>query len=223
MTTTMGWLPRVLRWGFTVFTIFCGIGAVAILIVLAIDPKLPGNANFGTTQVEFLGLPGTVSLQNSTFGAQLAHGGLSMRVNDAAGLFEIVKHTGLPVALLHVLFFMLLFDLLRRLFRNVGRGESFTKPTFRLVQIIGFSLLGFSLVSAIAEGLFVHVLLDYLAHHTAVSVSGMAVRLPDAQEFHFGGDSHLGSSYFFTGLLVLALSEVFRQGLALKNDSDLTI
>ncbi|MDR3526549.1 MAG: DUF2975 domain-containing protein [Rhizomicrobium sp.] len=223
MTTTMSWLPRVLRWGFTVFTVLCGIAAVAILVVMAVDPKLPGNANLGTAKVELMGLPGTIFLENSTLGAQLAHGGLSMRVNDAAGLFEIIKHTGLPVALLCVLYFMLLFELLRRLFRNVGRGESFTRPTFRLVQIIGFSLLGYSLVSAAAEGWFVHQILDYLGHHTAVTVSGMAVQLPRVEEFRFGDNTNLGSSYFFTGLLVLALSEVFRQGLALKNDSDLTI
>jgi len=223
MTTTMSWLPRVLRWAFTAFTIFCGIAALAILIVLMVDPKLPAGAQLGPKSVEVLGLPGTVILQNFTFVAQLAHGGLAMRVNDASGLFEVLIHTGLPVALLHVLFFMLLFDLLRRLFRNVGRGESFTRPTFRLVQIIGFSLLGFSLVSALSDGWFVHVLLDYLTRHTVLSVSGMPVHLPEVEEFRFGDNSHAGGSYFFTGLLVLALSEVFRQGLALKNDSDLTI
>jgi len=32
-----------------------------------------------------------------------------------------------------------------------------------------------------------------------------------------------GSPIFFSGLLVLALSEVFRQGLALKSEHDLTV
>lgn len=218
MTTTTSWLPRALRWLFAALTILMGICAFAIVIALVVDPKLPPSTNFGTARVEFLGLPGTVSLQNSSVGAQFANGGVAMRVNDAAGLFEVLKHKGLPVALLQVLFLMLLFDLLRRLFRNVARGESFTRPTLRLVQIIGGSLLVFSLVSACAEGWFVMVLMDYLSHHAAVSVSGMAVHLPQVETFQFSSDS-----YFFAGLLVLALSEVFRQGLALKNDNDLTI
>jgi len=93
------------------------------------------------------------------------------------------------------------------------------------VQIIGFSLLVFSVVSAAAEGWFQYVLFDYLAHHAQLSISGSAIRLPAPGEFHFetGSNSLLGNSYFFTGLLVLALSEVFRQGLTLKTDSDLTI
>ncbi len=215
MTTTMSWLPRVLRWVFGACTIFLGIGAVAILIVLAVDPKLPANTSFGTAKMEVLGLPGTVFLENSTLGAQFAHDGLAVRVHDASGLFEVVKHAGLPVALLQIAFFMLLFELLRRLFRNVGRGESFTRPTLRLVQIIGFSLLVFSFLSAGAEAWFVTVLFDYLSHHTAVTVSGMAVRFPQAPEFHFGIGSGFPfrSPLFFSGLLVLALSEVFRQDL----------
>jgi len=225
MTTTMSWLPRALRWVFGAFTIFLGIAAVVILVVMMIDPKLPAGTSLGMAKVDLMGLPGTIFLEKSTLGAQLVHGGLSMQVRDASGLFEVVKHAGLPVALLEVVFFMLLFDLMRRLFRNVARGESFTRPTLRLVQGIGFSLLVFSLVSACAEGWFVHMLLDYLSHHAAVSVSGTAVHIPQEQEFRFGdgGSFPFGSSLFFSGLLVLALSEVFRQGLSLKSDNDLTI
>jgi hypothetical protein len=36
-------------------------------------------------------------------------------------------------------------------------------------------------------------------------------------------ESPFGSPEFLAGLLVLALAEVFRQGLALQRDSDLTV
>lgn len=225
MTTTMSWLPRVLRWVFGAFTILFGIGLVGILIVLAVDPKLPAGTQLGPMNVELLGLPGSIFLDNAAVGAQLVHGGIAVRVNDAAGLIELLKHVGLPVALLQILFFMGLFDLLRRLFRNVARGESFTRPNLRLVQIIGFSLVGFSLISCVTEGWFMSSLMDYLAHHSAMTVSGTAVRLPHEPGFQInvGGLSPSDSPLFFSGLLVLALSEVFRQGLALKSDNDLTI
>jgi hypothetical protein len=223
--TNTSWLAKVLKWAFLVFTVFMGIGALAIVAVLVIDPKLPGGAHVGPVDVEVMGLTGTMMLHNSALAAQLVHGGISVRVDQAAGLVELLKHTALPLVLLNILFFMLLFDLMRRLFRNVGRGESFTRQTVRLVQIIGFSLLAFSLISAVAEGWFEYVLLDYFSHHAVLSVSGTAVHLPQPGTYKFTVDSSspFGSSMFFTGLLVLALSEVFRQGLVLKNENDLTV
>ena len=41
--------------------------------------------------------------------------------------------------------------------------------------------------------------------------------------FPSDGGFLFGSPLFFSGLLVLALSEVFRQGLALKDENALTI
>ena len=225
MTTTMAWLPRALNWLFWIFMVLSAIAVAAILIALLVDPKLPANTTLGTAKVEFLGLPGTIYLENSMLGAEFVHGGLSVRVSDAAGLFEVVKHAGLPVALLKCAYFVLLFDLMRRLFRNVARGESFTRPSLRLVQGIGGSLLVFSLVFAVATGWFYSVLLDYLSQHAALSVSGMVVRMPQGGNYDFGdgGGFPFGTPFFFSGLLVLAMSEVFRQGLSLKSDSDLTI
>ena len=223
--TNTSWLSKLLRWVFGAFTVLMGIGALAIVVVLLVDPKLPGDAHIGPVDVEVMGLTGTMMLHNSALAAQLVHGGISVRVDQASGLLELLKHAGLPLALLNILFFGLLFDLMRRLFRNVGRGESFTRQTVRLVQIIGFSLLAFSLISAVAEGWFEYVLLDYFSHHAELSVSGTAVHLPQPGSYRFSVDnsSPFGSSMFFTGLLVLALSEVFRQGLVLKNEHDLTV
>ena len=50
-----------------------------------------------------------------------------------------MKHYGLPLWLLHVMFLAALFELLRRLFRNVGRGDSFSPGTIRLVQAVAGS------------------------------------------------------------------------------------
>ncbi len=226
MTSTTRWLPRVLRWIFRFFTIAMAVAAFAIVVVMVIDPKLPSGTNWKPMAVQIFGQPGFVTIQSSTLTANyLTHDGVNLQVSDVTGLVELVKHTGLPIALLSVLYFGLLFDLLRRLFRNVERGESFTRQTVRLVQIVGVSLLAYSVISAFAEGWFEYVLFDYLSHHAVVTVSGTAVHLPrpDSFSFSMGSGSPFGSSYFFSGLLVLALSEVFRQGLALKSDHDLTI
>jgi hypothetical protein len=219
------WLARLLKWVFLVFTIFMGIAAVAIVAVLAIDPKLPADTAVGPLTVEMMGQQGSILFQNSSFAASAIHAGLRLRVDNATGLFEVVKHVGLPVALLNVAFFGLLFDLMRRLFRNVLRNESFTRQNVRLVQAIGLSLVAYSILSAAAEGWFYFALYGYLAQHATIWVSDTLIRLPHPGNFSFGDDigSPFGSSYFFFGLLVLALSEVFRQGLVLKSENDLTV
>jgi hypothetical protein len=232
--TNTSWLPKFLRWMFTIFAIFTALGALALFILLAIDPTLPSGLHFGPHEAKINGIPGTILFRNSTLVLNALHGGLSATVQNTDRLIELLKHYGLPVLILSALFYTALFDLLRRLFRNVGRGESFTRQTVRLVQIIGVSLLAFSIISAFAEGLFHFALYSYLAQNATIFVSGTAIHLPQLQDFthrgqgetsiSFGGDgTPFGSPLFFTGLLVLALSEVFRQGLVLKSEHDLTV
>jgi hypothetical protein len=101
------------------------------------------------------------------------------------------------------------------------RGDSFTKNTLRLVQVVGLALVAFSFVSAAGEGWFYFALTDYLTHHASATLAGSPVPL-SGQTFALDSDG-VFNSLFLTGLLVLALSEVFRQGLVLKNENDLTV
>jgi hypothetical protein len=224
MTSTT-WLPKFLRWMFAIFTVFTALGALALLLVVVINPSLPPDLHFGPLKADFNGVPGTLMLRDSVFAVTALNGALSLRVENAHGLIETLKLYGLPLLILNAVFFTVLFDLMRRLFRNVGRGESFTPKTIKLVQIIGVSLLVFSLVSAVGESWFHYALFTYLAEHAAVTVSGTAMHLPQAHSITISGGSGFpfSSPVFFTGLLVLALAEVFRQGHVLKRENDLTV
>jgi len=203
--------------------------AAAITLAILIDPKLPAGTHFGPMTVDLLGQPGSVVLRatngDSDFTVTALRGSVTLFVEKAGGLIEVLKHHGLPLVLVNMIFFAILFDLLRRLFRNVGRGDSFTPQTVRLVQYLGGLLILFSLVSAFAENWFSQAVFAYLARHTVVTVSGTPLHLPvpQARIFPHIHGFPFGSSLFFSGLLVLALSEVFRQGLALKNENDLTV
>jgi hypothetical protein len=113
---------------------------------------------------------------------------------------------------------------LRRLFRNVDSGQSFTTQSVRLVQIVGGSLIVFSLVTSIAESWFAYEMYGYLVDHAQIAVSGTPVQPPPAQPPPWLGQGFpLHRPALFAGLLVLALAEVFRQGLALQRDNDLTV
>jgi hypothetical protein len=228
--TNTSWLPKFLRWMFTVFVIFTALCAVAVLVVMLIDPTLPPGAHFGPIKTNFLGQPGSMFFfRDSAFALTAFRGGLAVSIRNAGGLIEMLKHFGLPLIPLRIVFFIVVFELLRRLFRNVGRGESFTQPTLRLVQILGVSLLVYSLVSAFVEVWFVHAMYSYVAQNALITISGSPVHLPlhlsqsHGMQITIGNDFPFGTPIFFSGLLVLALSEVFRQGLVLKRENDLTV
>jgi hypothetical protein len=228
MASVSSALPKLFRWIFAVLAVFAVLGAVAICLAIIINPKLPAGTHFGPIAIDVLGEPGTVVLSpaggDSNFTVTALRGNLILSAEKAGGLVEVLKHWGLPLTLLNMIFFAVLFDLLRRLFRNVGRGDSFTLQSVRLVQILGGWLILFSLVSAFAEHWFSEAAFAYLAQHTTLTISGTALHLPPPHNRimpHVGFP--FGSPIFFSGLLVLALSEVFRQGLALKSENDLTV
>ena len=225
MTASAAWLPRLLRWLFTVLEVLCAVAAVAVIVVIVINPQLPLSSHFGPIKISISGEPGTITMSNSNFVLSALKGSTVLSVKDAQGLFELLKHTLLPLVFLNAAFVAAVFDLLRRVFRNVGRGESFTVPTLRYMQILGVSLLVFSLVLGAAEGWFEYTLFNYLAQHAVVSVAGNAIHIPPSHQITIssGGSFPFGTPMFFSGLLVLALSEVFRQGLALKRENDLTV
>jgi hypothetical protein len=229
MASVSGALPKLFRWFFTVFAVLAVLCAAAVCLAILIDPHLPAGTHFGPLTVDFLGQPGTVGLRPANgdfdFTVTALRGSIVLFVAKAGGLIELLKHYGLPLVLMNLIFFAVLFDLLRRLFRNVGRGESFTLQSVRLVQGLGGALIFFSLASAFAEHWFAEAAFGYFAQHTTVTVSGTALHLPvpRGRMFPHVGGFPFGSPVFFSGLLVLALSEVFRQGLALKNEHDLTV
>jgi hypothetical protein len=224
-------LPRLFRVAFAILGVLAAFAAVCVIAAMLIDPELPPGAHFGPVHGDVLGQPAAFGLQPDANGQaepglylRAFSGNVAVTVTRPAGAVELFKAYGLPVLLIYLVFFAALFELLRRLFRNVGSGQSFTQQSVRLVQIAGGSLIVFSLVTAIAESWFAYAMYGYLAEHAQIAISGTPVQLPPAQRPPWLGHGFpLHRSAFFAGLLVLALAEVFRQGLALQRDSDLTV
>jgi hypothetical protein len=224
-------LPKLFHFAFAALAAVAACAAFGILVAMLTDPGLPPGAQFGPVTGEVLGQPASFALHpgaspqaESTLSLRAFNGNLDVSVGRAAGLVELLKKYGFPVLLVYFAFFAVLFELIRRLFRNVGRGESFTAQSVRLVQIVGVSLIVYALVSAVAEAWFAYAMYGHLAEHTEILISGTPVQLPPAQRPPlFGFNAPILSSGFLAGLLVLALAEVFRQGLALKRDNELTV
>ena len=222
-------LPRIFRWTFLILAVAFAAAALVVALVMLVNPHPPAGVNVGPADVDLMGQPATVALRamgvNSDFLATAFQGNVTISVEKANGLVDVFKHYGLPYILANLVFLALLFELLRRLFRNVGRGESFSRDTIRLVQLVAGLLIVFSFISSFGEGLFAYQLFGYLAQHATLTVTGTPVHFPSPhyemlpREVGFP----FGSPLFFSGLLVFALSEVFRQGLALRNENELTI
>jgi len=227
MASVTGTLPNIFRWVFTVLAALCAFAAFVICVVILINPHLPPGTQVGPINGDFMGQPGSIDFHPAggdfDLMATAFHGTITLFVKQAGGLIEVIKHYGLPLVLVKMVFLTTLFELLRRLFRNVGRGDSFNQATIRLVQILGGSLIVFSFVLSVVEGLFANAVFTYFSQHAVITISGAPIHWPEAHHVVLPHGSGFGSSMFFSGLLVLALSEVFRQGLALKKDNELTI
>jgi hypothetical protein len=223
-------LPKLFRWVFAALAVATALAAVGLIAVILIDPTLPADARFGPVHGELMGQRATLAIQPDASGhgepalsVRAFNGNATMTVDKASGAIELLKRYGLPLLLIYAVFFAALFELLRRLFRNVGLGESFTPQSVRLVQVVGGALIVFSLISAVGESWFGHAMYAYLVEHTQIAISGSPVRLPPSGKLQLLSDYPFGRPAFFSGLLVLALAEVFRQGLALQRESDLTV
>ena len=222
-------LPNLLRWVFSVLVVITAFLALLACVLMLINPHIPPLAHFGPIHLDFAGQPGMVALYPAggdfEFRMTAFSGTVSLLVRQAGGLVELVKRILLPLWFIRMIFFTALFELLRRLFRNVSRGESFTQNTVRLVQILGFVLIAFAYIFSFGDGIFEHAIFSYFAQHAVVAVSGSQIHLPQPRYVMLphGGLLPIMNPLFFSGLLVLAISEVFRQGVALKTDSELTI
>jgi hypothetical protein len=218
-------LPRLFRWLFTALELFCLLGAIIISCTILIDPHLPQGTHFGPFNIDFAGQPGSVELRavenDSDFTVTAFRGDITVVVEKAGGLIEVAKQYGLPAILIGAVFFIVLFDLLRRLFRNVSRGDSFTRQSVTFVQLLGVSILIYAVLSAFAERWFAHAMLAYLSQHALITISGTSLHLPAPAAAGFS--ITFNGTLIFAGLLVLALAEVFRQGLTLKSEHDLTV
>lgn len=218
-------LPTYCRWVFALLTAASLLSAVVTIVMMFTPPRIEyGPTAWGTLGIE---LPADTLLLNKD-GPVVSITGLRADISDREqhDLVVLMKRYILPLELVASLFGAVLFDLFRRLFRNVERGKSFSPETITLMRGIGFSLLGYSLIAEAVGRILVRAVLAYFRGHP--TLLGHGVIWNDYQpatltlNLTVSGFSFIGS-LFFAGILVLVLSEVFRQGLRLKSDNELTI
>lgn len=141
--------------------------------------------------------------------------------NDMA-LVSALRWTILPAITVLIVFSWLLCSALRSVCANIERREIFSDTNLRLVRNVGVLLIVFSGVSLLVQFFSGHVMDGYFAQH--VTANGLETIAGNPLHFQL----ELGARFpvepgFVMGLLVLLLSQAFRQGLALKTENDLTV
>jgi hypothetical protein len=230
MKTSKARLPKFFHRLFAFLEILSVVIGCLICFLILVLPRLPNSTDVSLSLGQIGLLPDTGALtavtgNSETITINNLKGVLSIK-NSADDLGAFARRSVLPPIILYTAFMTALFEFLRRLFRYVELGESFTERSVHLVHKIGVTIIIYSLLSTVAKLWHDQAIVSYLSQHAAVQGLKMAFTAPSGD----GATVNLGHFAFqfdfdgvLIGLLVLALGEVFRQGLALQKENDLTI
>jgi hypothetical protein len=230
MKTCKARLPKFFHRFFAFLEILAVVIGCLICCLILVLPRFLNTTGVNVSLGEIGLLPDSGALTAVTGNSETItitnlKGALSIK-NSPGDLGAFARRSVLPPLILYTAFMTVLFDFLRRLFRYVELGESFTERSVHLVHKIGVTIIVYNLLATAVSFWGNQAIVRYLSQHAAVQGFKMAFTAPagDGATVNWG---QLAFQFDFDGvligLLVLALGEVFRQGLALQKDSDLTI
>ena len=134
-----------------------------------------------------------------------------MRPADAARALEYVRWPFILGILCTGATSVVILDLFRRMLGSVAKREVFTAENIRNVNRLGLLFIGASIAKLLLTGWLVTRFVAFVA---LSQMHGSAA----LKSFFEGDGSGIG-----IGLMIIVLAEVFRQGLALKEENQLTI
>jgi hypothetical protein len=129
---------------------------------------------------------------------------------EVTGLWNLIKWPfGIAVLCMGCAGLVIL-ELIRRMLKRVGSGEAFSGRNIQDMRRIAFTLIGSAILKAAALAWLIGSMGNYAAQHTA-------------DKFTFAVTSGRGLPSLVVGLIILVLAEIFRQGLRLEEDAQLTV
>jgi hypothetical protein len=147
---------------------------------------------------------------------------------EGAKLRQATRTPIIVARVTRTLILLAIAHLLWRLCQAVERGEVFSLGNYRLVRWLGAALVARPIIALVAETWQRASVARYVEDHVwfegvrpIVTSTGLGWWERAVENTAHFGDFDF--SLFVTGLLVLALAEVFRRGLTLKQENDLTV
>ena len=178
----------------------------------AADAPLHYDAGNGSTE--------TITLGNCEADVFLSGGSTSSQ------LFKYLRWRSASAALLLALICALV-SCLRLLCDRVSSGEAFSDASVRLLRRFAWCCFGYTAAAALFTGVLDHWIGEALRRHvtpTGFQTSFAPARFGGGLNFSIPGTHfQLDVTTLALGLFALVLSEVFRQGVILREDSELTV
>lgn len=168
-------------------------------IALRTDQTNPGDLELGA-------LKGTLTVNRNTADKHL---------------IAMIDWVFLPLTLLSFAFYYTLFGNLRAICSRIEEGEVFVEKNLRMIRNVGVLMIGYAILRQATEFITITILGSYL--HYQVTGAEMQARIDLAGSLNFGVGANAAGANILTGVVVMLIGEVFRQGLLLKTENELTI
>lgn len=133
------------------------------------------------------------------------------------------RRVSIPNLIVTYVFWFVVAHLLWSLCRNIEQRHIFTEKNLELIRMLGAVIILAAIVQPIVRSWADTQVAEFVTRHA--SFDGLTVLRPAGEALFRRPFNFFGIQIYqlITGVLVLLLAEVFRQGLVLKQDADLTV
>jgi len=227
LATGLSWLFTLLEIG----AICWALTLIGTLLLLVIGgPKSLGGA-WGVDVALRLTQPGSsttaLSLNQTQLSIRHLHATIPIQFADAKGLINLLAFVTAGILLCKAGTFIALSDLFRRLFASAARREIFTAHNMGLLQKTG----GLVILLTAAGIVFQHTAELRTERFIRDNITARGMIAIEPQEprrtgWEWGSPAewvHLNYPELIVGLVLLGLGEALRQGVALREDHELTV
>lgn len=149
-------------------------------------------------------------------------------INSIKGLIEVNASTkrdrillSLPEWIDKILVILLIYQFLKML-KNVKENVIFDKINIRRIQFIGLIMIGFFLESVFANFLY-HTFIVSNFHYSVEYIPYNFLDFQGVRSLSLNVMKEFKPTNLYVGLITLILSTIFKRGLALQQEQDLTV
>jgi len=218
-------LPRILRVLFDILQAVTFLGGLFQIVLYLVYPQFHITV-LRSEPIAYVHLsnPGLVHARSSTGDAAEVeltslNGSLVVKnAGESAELSSLLRWRFLLCGAPGVIFPIFLFGLLSQLCSKVEQGEIFSVRNTTLVRNLGITILGYQAISIGGSIGYAYMVSRFV--HRYVVVEGIQLNVGWYGNHGWFSPS---ASLIVTGCLVLLLAKVFRQGLELKSENELTV
>lgn len=164
------------------------------------------NFHSDAASVEFSGLYAQLKVTGDQF--------------DPPEVRSLVRRAAIANMAIEYLAMFAISHLLWRFCRNIQKAQVFTPRNLDLVRLIGATLVIVAIIQPIVRYWTDQQVADYVGQHASLGDTPVAAFINRSWISFFAG---INIGEFVTGLVMLLIAQVFRQGLRLKQEVDLTV